>query len=94
MAYIYSILLVLHGYVALRIAPALSTWPIVQVAVCALLALSAVAIPGALLLLRRRGQVLSASSQRLKAAGFFMTGLASSLLVLTLLRDAALALVK
>jgi len=93
MAYIYSVLLVLHGYVALRLAPALGAWPLVQVALCALLALSAVAIPGALFLLRRRGQVLSASSQRLKAAGFFLTGLASSLLVLTLLRDAALGLV-
>ena len=62
MAYIYPILLLLHGYVALRIAPSLAAWPIVQVALCALLALSAVAIPGALLLLRRRGQVLSAGA--------------------------------
>ena len=38
--------------------------------------------------------MLSAGSQRLKAAGFFMTGLASSLLVLTLLRDAALGLIQ
>ena len=57
---------------------------------CALLTLSAIAIPGALFLLRRRGQALSAGSQRLKAAGFLMTGLASSLLVLTLFRDVAL----
>ena len=89
MTYIYSILLVLHGYVALRIAPALTAWPVVLVAMCALLTLSAVAIPGALFLLRRRGQALSAGSQRLKAAGFLMTGLASSLLVLTLFRDVA-----
>ncbi len=94
MTYIYSILLVLHGYVALRIAPALTAWPVVLVAMCALLTLSAVAIPGALFLLRRRGQALSAGSQRLKAAGFLMTGLASSLLVLTLFRDVALVLVQ
>ena len=94
MASILTILLLLHGYVALRIAPALGPWPIVQVALCVLLALSAVAIPGALLLLRRRGQTLSAAGQRLKAAGFFMTGLASSLLVLTLLRDVSLGLIQ
>jgi uncharacterized protein len=90
MTYIYAILLVLHGYVALRIVPALGAWPVVQVGMCALLTLSAIAIPGALFVLRRRGQALSAGSQRLKAAGFLMTGLASSLLVLTLFRDVAL----
>jgi predicted MPP superfamily phosphohydrolase len=90
MALIVSILLVLHGYVALRLAPDLSAWPIFQAGLCALLTLSAVAIPGALLLLRRRGESLTAGSRQLKAAGFLMVGLASSLLVLTLMRDAAL----
>jgi predicted MPP superfamily phosphohydrolase len=94
MTYIYAILLVLHGYVALRIVPALGAWPVVQVGMCALLTLSAIAIPGALFVLRRRGQALSAGSQRLKAAGFLMTGLASSLLVLTLFRDVALGSVQ
>jgi predicted MPP superfamily phosphohydrolase len=80
----------LHGYVALRIAPALGGWPAIQAAVCGLLALSAIAIPGALLLLRRGGQTLSVPRQRLKTAGFLTVGLASSLLVLTVLRDGVL----
>jgi predicted MPP superfamily phosphohydrolase len=94
MALILTILLVLHGYVALRVAPALSAWPLIQVALCALLALSAIAIPGALLVLRQRGGALSAGSRHLKTAGFLMVGLASSLLMLTLLRDVALGLLQ
>lgn len=92
MVYIVSILLLLHGYVALRIVPALGAWPVVQVTACGLLALSAVAIPGTLLLLRRRGQVLSAVSRQLKTTGFLMVGFASSLLVFNLLRDGVLVL--
>lgn len=92
MALILSILLMLHAYVALRIAPALGAWPFVQVALCAVLALSAAGIPATLLIMRRRAPVPTAASRRLKTAGFLMVGLASSLLVLTLLRDAALGL--
>jgi predicted MPP superfamily phosphohydrolase len=90
MTIVWLILLVLHGYVALRIAPALGGWPIVQATLCVLLALSAVAIPAAFHILRRRVRVPSPSVQRLMALGFLMVGLASSLLVLTLLRDLAL----
>ncbi len=94
MAYIYSVLLALHLYVGLRIAPALGLWPGIQAALCALLAASAIAIPGTLFILRRRGQARSAASQRLMTAGFLMTGFASSLLVLTLMRDIGLVVVE
>jgi len=90
---IWSILLLLHGYVALRIVPALGAWPLVQVGFCALLATSAAAIPITFLMLgRRRGS--SVGRQRVKAMGFLMVGLASSLLVLTLLRDLGLGLLQ
>ncbi len=92
MTYIVSILLTLHAYVAFRVVPDLGAWPVVQLTVGGLLALSAVSIPGALLLLRRRGRALSVHGQRLKATGFLMVGLASSLLVFTLLRDGVLVL--
>lgn len=90
MVYIYSILLALHLYVGFRIAPALDAWPIAEAAFVAMLAISAIAIPGTLFILQRRGHALSAASRRLKTAGFLMTGLASSLLVLTLIRDVGL----
>jgi uncharacterized protein len=90
MAYIYSILLALHLYVGLRIAPALGAWPVAQAALCLLLAVSAIAIAGTFFILRRRRHAPSAAGQRLKSAGFLMTGLASSLLVLTLMRDVGL----
>ena len=90
MTHIYSILLALHLYVGFRIAPALGAWPVAQAVLCALQAISAIAIPGSLFILRRRGHTPSAAGQRLKAAGFLMTGLASSLLVLTLMRDLGL----
>ncbi len=92
MTHIVSILLTLHAYVAFRVVPDLGAWPVVQLTVGGLLALSAVSIPGALLLLRRRGRALSVHGQRLKATGFLMVGLASSLLVFTLLRDGVLVL--
>ena len=90
MTHIYSILLALHLYVGFRLAPALGAWPVAQGVLCALLAISAIAIPGSLFILRRRGHTPSAAGQRLKATGFLMTGLASSLLVLTLMRDLGL----
>jgi predicted MPP superfamily phosphohydrolase len=84
------ILLVLHGYVVLRLVPALAPWPIAQVALCLVVAVSAAAIPGAMLLLRQRGRLSPRSRQRVQALGFLLVGFASSLLVLTLLRDLAL----
>ena len=94
MSTVLLILLALHGYVALRLVPALGPWPIVQVALGVLLVISALLIPVTFLLMGGRGRASPAVRQRLKAAGFLMVGLASSLLVLTLLRDLTLGMLQ
>lgn len=72
----------LHGYVALRLLPALSAWPVAAVALAAALAAGALLLP----LGPRRG------GGRAATAGLVALGAFSSFFVLTLLRDAALLL--
>jgi len=78
----------LHLYLAWRLLPAWSGWPVMTVALAAVLAASALVMPLAMWSRRlrspRRAMVLA-------WAGFTFLGLFSSLLVLTLLRDVVLA---
>ena len=77
----------LHGYVAMRLLPALADPAWVQVALAITLALSAVLTPWGLLARRVRSKQLS---ELLSWAGLLSMGLCSSLFVLTALRDVAL----
>jgi predicted MPP superfamily phosphohydrolase len=77
----------LHGYVGLRLVPALTTWPSATAALVLLLAGSAIVLPLALSTRRRR---LTRSAERLAWAGYLLMGLLSSLFVFTLLRDGLL----
>ncbi|RPH44125.1 MAG: metallophosphoesterase [Burkholderiales bacterium] len=79
----------LHGYVALRLLPWLVAWPIAAVSLGGLLALSTVLLPLGLRTLRRRRGGRDAA---LHWAGMVSLGALSSLVVLTLLRDAGLLL--
>src|SRR5437867_6271519 len=80
----------LHAYIALRIIPALTPWPAAQALIAIALTTSAVSIPLGWLLRRRiRSQRLA---DALAWASLVCLGLFSSLLVLTLLRDALLAI--
>jgi predicted MPP superfamily phosphohydrolase len=77
----------LHFYIAARLVPELATpWAI---ALALLLAASALLVPAALALRRRRG---SPAADRVANAGLFFLGLFSSLLVATFLRDIVLIL--
>lgn len=79
----------LHGYVALRLLPWLSAWPLAALALGAVLLASAVLMPLGLRTLRRRR---GAADAVLHWAGMLSLGGLSSLVVLTLLRDAGLVL--
>ena len=80
----------LHGYVALRLCPALAL-PAAQVALAVLMLVSAVVVPLGLTGARRpRGKKAWPFAQALTWASLLLMGLFSSLLVLTLLRDAVL----
>jgi len=78
----------LHFYIALRVGSALAPWP-AALAFALLLCASAVLVPLAMVARRfaRRGV-----AERVTWAGMLCLGLFSSLFVLTLLRDALLAL--
>jgi hypothetical protein len=78
------ILLLLHGYVAWRLLPALAAWPGWQAALLATLFVSWLLMPLALWARRLRRQPWS---DRLAWVGLLLMGLFSSLFVLTLLRD-------
>jgi predicted MPP superfamily phosphohydrolase len=83
------ILLLLHAYVGWRLIPALGLAPWLQGVLVGLLLASWLLMPMALLARRIRRQPLS---DRLAWTGLLLMGLFSSLFVLTLLRDALLAL--
>jgi uncharacterized protein len=77
----------LHGYVGLRLVPAMPGWPVAAAVLSLVLATSAVALPLGLGAMRRRG---GASVAAMVGVGMIALGLFSSLLVLTVLRDAGL----
>jgi uncharacterized protein len=83
------ILLLLHAYVGWRLMPALAFVPWLQWLLAGLLLASWLLMPMAFLARRIRRQPLS---DRLAWTGLLLMGLFSSLFVLTLLRDALLAL--
>jgi predicted MPP superfamily phosphohydrolase len=78
----------LHGYIGLRVVPALSPWPVAQAALLGVLAGSAVLMPMSFLGRRRLGR--GALAGLLTWVGLVCMGLFSSLLVFTFLRDVAL----
>lgn len=86
---VMSLLALLHAYVGWRILPAMPVADALRVAGAAWLVLSFLLVPSGLLAHRVRRQPLS---DRLAWAGLLATGLFSSLLVLTLLRDVLLLL--
>lgn len=89
MPMVWILSLMLHGYVALRIVPALGDWPLAAAALGGLLLASSLLLPAGLRGLRRRGDGRAAA---LRWAGMLAMGALSSLVVLTLLRDAGLLL--
>src|SRR5215212_6210572 len=80
--------LLLHGYIGLRIVPALAE-PWAAAGFAALLVLSAALMPFGLWARRIRSEALA---DRVAALGLFCMGLFSTLLVLTLGRDVVLLL--
>jgi uncharacterized protein len=82
--------LLLHAYIGWRIVPALAPWPPAQALLILVLASSAVLIPLGWLLRRRIAS--PRWTDALAWASLGSLGLFSSLFVLTLLRDVALAL--
>ncbi|MEO7937124.1 MAG: metallophosphoesterase [Burkholderiaceae bacterium] len=89
MASIVLLLIVLHGWVGWRIAPALAHWsPIAEAAMWVLLCGSALLIP--LGFMSRRRLAGTAPAHAIVWAAFISMGFFSTLLVLTLLRDALL----
>ena len=77
----------LHGWIAFRLLPALTAFPVGQLLFGAVLLLSALLMPLGLVARRVAAAPLA---DRLSWAGLVCMGLFSSLLVLTLLRDASL----
>ena len=86
---LFALSALLHGYVAWRLLGPLAALPPAAWALGGVLAFSALAVPCALLARRLAAAPLA---DRLSWAGLLCMGLFSSLLVLTLLRDAASAL--
>ncbi|HEU0200499.1 MAG TPA: metallophosphoesterase [Burkholderiaceae bacterium] len=84
--FIFSILL--HGYVGLRIVPALSDWPLAALLLASVLAASALLAPMGVFARRLRSQRLA---RPLLWAGLLCIGLFSSLFVLSVLRDVVLS---
>ena len=78
----------LHGYVAIRLIPGLAAFPEARLMLGGILITSALLIPLGLMARRFAGPPLA---DRLSWAGLLCMGLFSSLMVLTLLRDAASA---
>lgn len=89
MPLVWSLSILLHGYVGLRIVPALSDWPVAATGLAVALAASAATLPLGLRTLRRRSGRRDAA---MHWAGMTALGAISSLVVLTLLRDAGLLL--
>lgn len=87
MIVVWTLSALLHGYVGLRVVPAMSGWPVAAAAFALVLATSALALPLGLRAMRRRGGPAVAVMYRV---GMLSLGLFSSLFVLTLLRDAGL----
>jgi predicted MPP superfamily phosphohydrolase len=79
--------LLLHGYVGLRLIPSLAGWPAAALMLGVLLLASALLLPLSLLGRRLRG---SRARTALAWSGMLAMGWFSSLVVLTLLRDALL----
>jgi predicted MPP superfamily phosphohydrolase len=79
--FLFVLSALLHGYVAVRLVPALQPWPAAAAALAAALLAGALLLPQAL---RRGGSTLRAWATMLALGAF------SSLFVLTLLRDVAL----
>ena len=79
----------LHGYIGLRLLPGLAAWPAARLLLLAVLVVSALVMPLGLMARRLARPPLA---HLLSWAGLLCMGLFSSLLVLTLLRDAALGL--
>ena len=77
----------LHGYIGLRLLPGLAAWPAARLLLLAVLVVSALGMPLGLMARRLARPPLA---HLLNWAGLLCMGLFSSLLVLTLLRDAAL----
>lgn len=88
-ASLYLVIVVLHGYIGLRLVPDLPGGGWVGAALIVSLVASALLMPMGLMARQIRRQPLS---DRLAWAGALAMGGFSSLLVLTLLRDAVLAL--
>lgn len=86
---VFGLSALLHGYIGLRLLPGLAAWPAARLLLLAVLAVSALVMPLGLMARRVAGPQLT---RLLSWAGLLCMGLFSSLLVLTLLRDAALAL--
>ncbi|HVT35437.1 MAG TPA: metallophosphoesterase [Nevskiaceae bacterium] len=82
--------LLLHGYVAWRIVPALALSPAGAMIALLLLCTSAVLLPMPLLI--RLSRLPTRAADALAWAGYLCMGMFSTLFVLTLLRDALLAL--
>ena len=84
--------LLVHGYVAWRLVPALAVFgSAAQIGVGLLIVLSAASLQLGLSRWRHRRGPSGRTHDAVMLAGFMAMGLASSLLVLTLLRDVALA---
>jgi predicted MPP superfamily phosphohydrolase len=85
--YLFSLLL--HAYLALRLIPDLSAWPLAQGLAGLTLLASTVMLPLGLTARRFKSPLLA---DRMAWTGMLFMGLFSSLFVLTLLRDAGLLL--
>ncbi|MBL8481159.1 MAG: metallophosphoesterase [Rhodocyclaceae bacterium] len=85
--FVAGLFALLHAYVGLRLLPAMDLAPAGNAAAIALLAASAAWIPASLLAPRYAGRWHRALAVPVVWGGLFMTGLASTLLVLTVLRD-------
>ncbi len=89
MPVVWFLSLLLHAYVGLRIVPALADWPLAAAGLALALAASAALLPIGLRTLRRRTGPRDVAAHW---AGMTALGAISSLVVLTLLRDAGLLL--
>ena len=83
---LFALSALIHGWVAFRLVPSLADWPAGQVVLAGILGASALLTP---LGLTARRFARPPLSDRLSGAGLLCMGLISSLMVLTLLRDAA-----
>jgi predicted MPP superfamily phosphohydrolase len=85
--FVWTLSALLHSYVGVRLVPAIGGWPVAAALLLGLLAASAVALPLGFRTIRRRA---GRAAQAVHWAGMVGLGMFSSLLVLTVLRDAGL----